>query len=127
VKNPHSKYKLARKGTLLEIAISVVGGGSLQTLSQVLDTSRHNFTSAVEQWQLVENFILSPFSFLERRKRQYGVSIETKSLMILWWTAETCVSPNKKDVTNKCLTQNQYEVHATHYLLEFQVSALVLK
>jgi hypothetical protein len=29
MKNPHSKDKLARKGTLLEIAISVVGGGRL--------------------------------------------------------------------------------------------------
>jgi hypothetical protein len=33
VKNPHSKDKLARTGTLFEIVVSVVGGRSLQTLS----------------------------------------------------------------------------------------------
>jgi hypothetical protein len=118
MKNPHSKDKLARKGTLFEAIVSVVDGGSLWALSQVLGIGHHNLSHAVEQWQLVENSILSPFSLLERRKKQDGVSIKTKSLVILWLTVETRVSPNKKDVTHKCLTQNQYEVHTTHYLLE---------
>jgi hypothetical protein len=49
VKNPHSKDKMARKGTLLETTISVVDGGNLWTLSQVLGTRCHNLSHAVEQ------------------------------------------------------------------------------
>jgi hypothetical protein len=87
-----------------------------------LGTSRHNLSCAIEQRQLVQNFGLSPFVLLERRKRQDGVIVETKMLVITWWTTKTRISPNKKDVTRKRLKPNQYETHATHYLLEYQIS-----
>jgi hypothetical protein len=97
VKNPHWKDKLARKGTLFEAIVSVVDGGSLWTLSQVLGIGRHNLSHAVEQRQLVENSILSPFSLLERRKKQDGVSIKTKSLsdiVVDCW--DTCKPQQKR-------------------------------
>jgi hypothetical protein len=40
----------------------------------------------------------------------------------LCWTTKTQVGHNKKDVTQKHIRAHQYEVHATHYLLETQVS-----
>jgi hypothetical protein len=121
VKNPCSKYKLARKGALIDVAANV-NTSSLRVLSWVLGISCHNLSCTIKQRRLVQNSNLSPFVLLERRKRQDGVTAKTKMLMIAWWTIETKVSPNKKDVTCKRLKPNQYEAHATHYLLESQIS-----
>jgi hypothetical protein len=61
-----------------------------------MGTGRHNLSRAIKQKQLVQNWSLSPFVFLEWRKKQDGVTLETKRLLNLWWTIETQVSPNKK-------------------------------
>ncbi len=91
-------------------------------LSQVLGIAHHNLSYIVEQQQLLQNFGLSPFALLERRKRQEGVSTKTKNLVILWWAVETQVKPQpKKCHMQKHLTWNQYEAYATHFLLESQV------
>jgi hypothetical protein len=87
-----------------------------------LGTGRHNLSRDVEQKQLVQNSSLSPFVFLERKKRQDGLIAETKRLVTLCWTTKTQVGHHKKDVTQKHIRAHQYEVHATHYLLETQVS-----
>ncbi len=115
------KNKLARKHTLLEVARNV-DGFNLWTISWVLDTCYHNLSHVVEQWQLIQDPSLSPFVLFERRKRQDGLTTTTKRLVILWWTIETWISLNKKNVTHKHLNPNQYKVHATHFLLESQVS-----
>jgi hypothetical protein len=47
VKNPCSKDKLARKGALLELAMSI-DGSSLWALSRVLGISHHNLSQAIE-------------------------------------------------------------------------------
>ncbi len=73
---------------LLEVAINA-NGSNLRTLSRVLGIGCHNLSHVLKQQQLVQSFNLSPFSLLKRRKRQDGLTIETKRLMLLWWTIET--------------------------------------
>jgi hypothetical protein len=73
----------------------------------VLGTSCHSLSRAIEQQHLVQNFGLSPFVLFERRKRQDGVTVEIKMLVIAWWTIKTKVSLNKKNVTCKCFKPNQ--------------------
>ncbi len=88
MKIPCSKVKLARKGTLFEVVVSV-DGFNLQALSHVLGISCHNLSHVLEQKQLVQSFSLSPFSLFGKRKRQNGLTIETKRLMLLWCTTKT--------------------------------------
>jgi hypothetical protein len=54
VKIPCSKDKLARRGALLEAAMSV-DGSSLRALLRVMGTGRHNLSRAIKQKQLVQN------------------------------------------------------------------------
>jgi hypothetical protein len=49
------------------------------------------------------------------------VIVKTNRVVTLWWTIETQISPDKKDVIQKCIRAHQHEVHATNYLLETQV------
>ncbi len=55
-----------------------VDGCNLQAISWVLGTSCHNLSCVVEHWQLIQYFGLLAFAFLKRRKKQDGLSIETK-------------------------------------------------
>jgi hypothetical protein len=41
--------------------------------------------------------------------------------MFSWWSSETRVSPNKKDVTCKSIGPKQHETYATHFLFESQI------
>jgi hypothetical protein len=36
--------------------------------------------------------------------------------IVSFWTTETTISPNAKDVTRRRIAIKQYDVHATHYL-----------
>jgi hypothetical protein len=41
-----------------------------------------------------------------------------KAAVILWWTEETRVNPNVKDIQRKCLGCNVYDTHDAHLLLK---------
>lgn len=116
LKIPTSREKLVRKTTLLEAAISTNVPG-VRALSRVLGTKKSNISNAIQRRQILESTGSSVFTLAERRKRE-GLSNNTKALVNLWWTSETRVSPNKKDVTRKRLGPKTYEVHPTHFLLE---------
>lgn len=116
LKIPTSREKLVRKTTLLEAAVSTDVCG-LRALSRVLSTKPNNISNAIHRRQALEENGSSIFTLAERRKRE-GLSSNTKAVVNLWWTSETRVSPNKKDVTRKRLGPRTYEQHPTHFLLE---------
>lgn len=76
-----------RRGALLEV-VANVNTSSLRVLSRVLDIGYHNLSCTIKQQRLVQNFDLSPFVLLERRKRQDGVTTKTNMLVIARWTTE---------------------------------------
>jgi hypothetical protein len=119
LKNPTSAEKLVRKKTLLEAAVSSDVTG-VQALSRVLGTNSQNISSAIHRRRTLASNGSSIFKLPERRRRD-GVLSGTRELVIAWWTSETRVSPNKKDVTRKRLGPKVYDHHATHLLLESQV------
>ncbi len=56
------------------------------------------------------------------RKQWSDTIIENvKQIMLKWWTKETRVSPNAKDVVRHLITTNNWERHAIHFLQESQV------
>ncbi len=119
VKNPSSAEKLVRKTTLLEAAVSSDVPG-VRALSRVLGTRPGNISSAIHRRRTLASNGSSIFKLPQRRRRD-GVLSGTRDLVIAWWSSETRVSPNKKDVTRKRLGPKVYDVHATHLLLESQV------
>lgn len=122
VKTSHSRMFLARKGAVLDAAISE-GCDGARALSRVLQVHPRNIPAAMENWVGVDP--VNQFALLERKKRA-GLTEYVKEKVHLWWTQQTRVSPNKKDVTRKRMGRNDYMVHATQYLVDTQVCMLFL-
>jgi hypothetical protein len=117
VKTANSKVFLARKGALLDAAVSE-GCDGARSLSRVLQVHPRNIYAAVGRRIGVD--LANQFALLERRKRA-GLTEYVKEKVQLWWTQKTRVNPNKKDVTRKRIGRNKYLEHATHYLTDTQV------
>lgn len=120
VKNANSKVFLARKGALLDAAVSK-GCDGARSLGRVLQVHPRNIYAAVGRRIGLEP--ANHFQLLERAKRA-GLSDYVKEKVHLWWTEQTRVSPNKKDVTKKRTGRSEYDVHATQYFTETQVCLL---
>lgn len=118
VKGAHSADMLARKAALLDAAVSTTVTSTI-ALSRILRVHPSNLRVAIERRRDVR-LAGTPFA-LARRKKRPGVPDDVKVLVVQWWTQETRVSPNRKEIVRKWLRANTYEKHCTHYLLETQV------
>lgn len=121
VKGAHSKPLLARKGALLDAAVSE-GTQGQRLLSRVLQVHPRNITAALSRragFDIVNPFEKRDFAILERAKRP-GLTELVKGVVKSWWHDQSRVSPNKKDVTRRRVGPNTYVVHATHFLTETQ-------
>jgi hypothetical protein len=119
VKSVHSADMLARKAVLLDAAVSTTVT-STKELSRVLQVHPSNLRVAISRRRTVR-LAGTPFA-LARRKKRPGVPNEVKELVLKWWTEETRVSPNRKEIVQKWISRNVKEQHCTHYLLETQVN-----
>jgi hypothetical protein len=61
------------------------------------------------------------WAFYDRDKRKDSLSSNTKDLVVQFWTKNTCVNLNMKDVVRRRIALKSWESHATHLLLETQV------
>jgi len=59
-------------------------------------------------------------------KREGGISEAVKVVVTAWWTEESRVSPNRKDIRRKRLGRNVYDTHPAHLLMETQVHSRML-
>lgn len=118
VKGVHSADMLARKAVLLDAAVST-SVTSTKDLSRFLKVHPTNLRVAIRRRRTVR-LGATPFA-LARRKRRPGVPNEVKDVVSKWWTEETRVSPNRKEIVQKWISRNVKEQHCTHYLLETQV------
>jgi hypothetical protein len=69
---------------------------------------------------LVNNAIGEKWAKGDRKHRKDTLPESTVVVVVSWWTDETRVSPNKKDVT-QFIARNVREMHAKHYLQESEV------
>jgi hypothetical protein len=46
---------------------------------------------------------------------------EIRNSVLTWWAQETCVSPNKSEVTRKKLEPDIYDKKPTHFLTKTQI------
>jgi hypothetical protein len=125
VKGVHSAEELAYKGAILN---SVVGGrikvGQISRYSRILGTHHANIRrAAMRRESTVQEG--SSLWRLPTRKPRPGFSGNTVELIVARWTMETCISPNKKEMTRNRIGPNEHEEHPTHYLCETQVCAFL--
>lgn len=111
---------MARKRSILEAAVPEVEA-DFSRFHQILGTSKKNVVGAVERLQAVPGNLDGRLIVPARRKCEGGISDNVKIAVDAWWTEETHVSPNRKDIKRKRLGRNLYDTHPTHLLMETQV------
>lgn len=124
VKFANSNNYLARKSALLDAAVSHGGDSSVCALSRVLGlTSTRSVASAYKRRvQEVDAELLSVPKLRSSRQKREGLSEYVKECVLSWWTTQTKVSPNKKDIVRHRVGRNDWlPPHPTHYLCETQV------
>lgn len=121
MKIPQTSGKLARKRAILEAVVSEIDA-DFSRFHRILGTNKTNVVEAVERLRSASTTTVERFSVPCRRKRKGGLSDDVKSAVTIWWTAETRVSPNRKDIRRKRLGRNLYDTHPAHLLMETQVS-----
>ena len=117
VKGVQSADKLARKAVLLDAAVSL-DVPNIKAMSRILKVNPYNLRVASQRKSVrLDNtrFVLA------RRKKRPGMAEEMRDIVVKWWTEETRVSPNRKEIVQKWISPKTYEKHCTHYLLETQV------
>lgn len=120
LKVPHSSGKLARKRAILEAVVGDVDA-DISNFHNILGTRKQNLVAALDRLRSATTSASGRFVVPVRKKREGGLSEEVKLAVLLWWTQETRVSPQRRDVRRKRLGRNLYDTHAAHLLLESQV------
>ena len=93
----HCSSMLARKRSILEAIVSHVETDSWRFPS-ILGTWRQNLVLAVQRVHDAGTETSSRFTVPSRKKREGGITEEVYELVMLWWTEETRVCPNHKQV-----------------------------
>ena len=126
VKVANSHDLLARKSALLDAAVSSGCNVGVNALSRVLDTTKKSISIAIKR-RVPEAGFQGPLPKLRlSRQKRAGLSEDVKQCVLQWWTLQTKVSPNKKDIVRHRVGRNLWlPPHPTHYLCETQVSFLV--
>jgi hypothetical protein len=105
MKGSQSNNKLTHKDALLEVAINIDVSGvpnfGVRSLSKLLSTKKTNIYHALVRHHAFQAFGASQFTLSHMKKRLDGVSMGDKASIVTWWSTETQVNPNKKDVTCK--------------------------
>ena len=120
MKIPHSSGMLARKRAILEAVVSELDS-DITKFDCILGTRKENLVAAVDRLRSAASVSSTRFTVPSRKKREGGICFEVKALVLEWWTVETRVSPQRRDVRRKRLGRNSYDTHAAHLLMESQV------
>jgi hypothetical protein len=107
---------LAYKVVLLN-AVASTHDPRIRTISCIIGIKRTNIQCAIECGHSLQTLGVLQWALSCRKKKLDGLSEKTKNIICLWWTNETQVNLNKKDVAHKCISPKQYEKHAIHFLL----------
>jgi hypothetical protein len=85
-----------------------------------------NVVGAISRWMIIDDKDHALWSLSVKRKWIDSLSDVIKKVIIDWWTYETRVNPNKKDVTHKKIAASVFDEHPTHHLMETQVHNYVI-
>lgn len=117
MKIPRTSGKLARKRAILEAAVSEIEV-DFSRFHRILGLRKTNVDGAVDRLRDASSTEGPRFAVPCRKKREGGISEAVKFALTTWWTEETRVSPNRKDIRRKRLGHNAYDTHPAHLLME---------
>ena len=120
-----SKELFLKRASILMVmnSTSHVRKPNIAAASRLLGVHRRNFYAAKSQLQ--QNDTLLPLHLCERQPRTKSViTEEVKEIVVSFWTNNTRVSPNKKDVCRKRIGRKLYTRHPVHLLEQPQVCFL---
>ncbi len=118
--NKHSNRgaKLVTKHALLTIVVSAHNSSSRKDIARALGVHCKNIVAILSRWKMIDDCGLALWSLSIKKKRTGGLPELLREIVIDWWIFQTCVSPNKNDVTCKRLEPMVYDEKPTHFLME---------
>jgi len=117
----NNSVKLAAKHVLLIVVISAHSSSSTKDVAKTLCVHHRNVSAVISRKKLINDNGFALWSLSMKKKRIDGLLELFRKAIIDWWTLETCVSPNKSDVTLRRLEAMVYDERPTHLLMETQV------
>ena len=117
IKKPRSKKELFLKRATIMMAMRAPVP-NIYSASKLLGTHRRNFYAAREKLKMES----LPLHLCEQQVRtKDAISHEVKELVVSFWTENTRVSPNKKDVCRRRIKRKMWQKHPVHLLEQSQV------
>lgn len=125
IKVPHSASELFVKRTSLTMVLnSSTGVASINQskIASVLGIHRRNIAAATSRLENKDEDEVLPLTSCERQlPRGTIITSDTRDLVFSYWTSETRVSPNKKDICTKRIGRKSVVKHPVHLLDDSQV------
>jgi hypothetical protein len=123
LKYGHSKDRYAARNVIEAAVISIGEESSLRAAAMCIGMNKRTLKRAVARRYLLNDGAQGEvWAKVDRRRRKDSLQQPIIDAVVEWWTAETRVSPNKKDVRRKQVGVRSFISHATHWLEESQVS-----
>lgn len=110
------------KDIVCALATSQYNVTSCREVARVLGVDRRNIKKGIVRREILDHFGDAFWRTFKRAKRADALSARIVELVTTWWTLETTVSPNRKDVTFKRIGVNEKIEHPKHYLQVSEVS-----
>ena len=121
MKRPKSLKELfIKRASIMMVMSSTSRKPNIAAASRLLGIHRRNFYAA--RSRLEHNHTQLPLHLCERQPYTNSViTEEVKAIVVTFWTQNTRVSPNKKDVCRKRIARKVFEKHPVHLLEQPQV------
>lgn len=96
--------------------------GSRRSVADVLGVDRRNLKRGMDRRLLLDTQQNAFWLSSKSPHRSDALPDSVIEVIIEWWTSETTVSPNRKDIVRHRTGVKQYEEHPMHYLQVSEVS-----
>ena len=100
--------------------------GSRRSVADVLGVDRRNLKRGMQRRLLLDTQQNAFWLKYRSTCRSDALPVSATMVVIEWWTSETIVSPNRKDIVRHRIGLKQYAEHPTHYLQVSEVRCYIL-
>ncbi len=80
-----------------------------------------NVTKVIQCRELMNSSGMFLWTLLIHDKKLNMLSFATNAMVLTWWSFETHMSTNRKEIVKKCLMPHVYDYNPPQHLLETQV------
>jgi phage anti-repressor protein len=109
------------KDIVYTLAIANSSATSARQMVKLLDVDRQNFKRSFEWIQALDSSNDALWISYKRVRRSDALIETVHDLVVQFWTTETTVSPNEKDIIQLRVGVKKFVEHAKHYLHISQV------